>query len=198
MKSLIPVLLVMLASIITACHTQRQLLDYNTAINACLPDTMNRNGSISYYYWSADCLVGAQLPEFTATTMGGKKVDQSYFKGKVSVINFWFKGCLPCQLEMPGFNTLVEKYKSKPVNFLAIGRNTPEIITEFLVANPFHFDHIANGDPIIGGAFQTKWGYPLTLVVDKHLKIVKTARGLNEWGLEAEIVPMIDKALKEK
>jgi len=179
-----------------ACHTQRHLLDYNTAINACVPDTTNRNGSISYFYWSADCLVGAQLPEFTAITMEGKKIDKNYFKGKVSVINFWFKGCMPCQAEMPAFNQLVEKYKSKPVNFLAIGRNTPEIITDFLVEHPFHFDHIANGDPIIGGAFQTRWGYPLTLIVDKHLKIIKTERGMNDQMMEAELIPVIDRALK--
>jgi len=103
---------------------------------------------------------------------------------------------MPCQAEMPAFNQLVEKYKSKPVNFLAIGRNTPEIITDFLLEHPFHFDHIANGDPIIGGAFQTRWGYPLTLIVDKHLKIIKTECGMNDQMMEAELIPVIDRALK--
>ena len=181
-----------------ACGPQRQLLEYNAAINTCTPDTMNRNGSISYAYWSADCLVGAQLPEFTATTMEGKKVDKNYFKGKVSVINFWFKGCLPCQMEMPAFNKLVKKYEAQPVNFLAIGRNTPEIITDFLKEHPFEFDQVANGDTIIQGAFQTRWGYPLTFVVDQHLKIIKTERGMNELTMEGELVPVIDAALKGK
>ncbi|MBK9981283.1 MAG: TlpA family protein disulfide reductase [Saprospiraceae bacterium] len=199
MKSTILFPVFIFALIQIACHTQRQvLLDYDTAINACLPDTVNRGGSISYFYWSADCLIGAQLPEFTATTMEGKKVDKNYFKGKVSVINFWFKGCMPCQMEMPAFNNLMEKYKSKAVNFLAIGRNTPDVITDFLVEHPFHFDHIADGDPIIGGAFHTKWGYPVTLVVDKHLKIIKTNRAMNELTMESDLVPVIDKALKEK
>ncbi|MEP6647756.1 MAG: TlpA disulfide reductase family protein [Saprospiraceae bacterium] len=181
-----------------ACHTTRPVLEYNTAIAGCKPDTINRSGSISYFYWSADCLVGAQLPEFTATSMGGKKIDHNYFRGKVSVINFWFKGCLPCMMEMPAFNDLMDKYKGQGVNFLAVGRNTPEIITNFLKEHPYHFEMIADGDPIIAGAFQTRWGYPLTFVVDKHLKILRTYRSMNDFTIANEMVPVIDKALKEK
>jgi hypothetical protein len=33
-------------------------------------------------------LIGAQLPEFVATSLDGKTIDKKYFEGKVSVINF--------------------------------------------------------------------------------------------------------------
>ncbi|MEO6132281.1 MAG: hypothetical protein ABIQ02_10570, partial [Saprospiraceae bacterium] len=79
---------------------------------------------------------------------------------------------------MPYFNKLVETYKPKNVNFLAIGRNSPKDITDFLVAHPFNFEHIAYGEPIIVGNFKMTWGYPTTLVIDKHLIIIYATGGI--------------------
>ncbi|MEP6647755.1 MAG: TlpA disulfide reductase family protein [Saprospiraceae bacterium] len=151
--------------------------------------------------FNRNCVIGAQLPEFDGTTMDGKKIDKSYFEGKVSVINFWFEGCMSCEHEMPYFNTLVEKYKVKNVNFLAISLNSPKDITDFLVTHPYNFDHIAYGEPITAGNFKMTWGYPTTLVVDKHLKIIYTTGGVaDENGnvlAHMDLDPKIELALNE-
>src|SRR5687768_13166438 len=89
---------------------KKEVLEYNTAIDTCVPDTVlwiNDNDTVENYRIKMDCIIGAQLPEFNGITMDDKKIDMEYFRGKVSVINFWFEGCKPCEAEMPGLNKLV-------------------------------------------------------------------------------------------
>lgn len=185
---------------IFALACQKPIISYETAINMCLPDTIRQeDGKVFALTFNRNCVLGAQLPDFNATTMDGKKIDKSYFEGKVSIINFWFEGCLACENEMPYFNKLVETYKPKNGNFLAIGRNSPKDISEFLVTHPYNFDQIAYGEPIIVGNFKMTWGYPTTLVIDKHLKIIYATGGIvDEQGhifSGMDLTPIIDKAL---
>ena len=81
---------------------------------------------------------------------------------------------------MPVFNKLVDQYKGQDINFLAIGRNSPTDIKDFLLRKPFNFDHIGYGEPIIMDTFQAVWGYPITFVANKDMKIVSIFRGLGD------------------
>ena len=189
-------------AIIMSCASE-PVIDYQTAIKNCSIDTIRYMGaqdSMEFYMLDINDLIGAQLPDFVATSMDGKIIDKAYFENKVSVINFWFEGCHPCEEEMPGFNKLVERYESKPVTFLAIGRNSPKDITDFVARKPFNFDHIAYGEPIYRDTFQARWGYPLTLVADKDMKIVYASHGGADdttaiTKIQAALIPVIEEAL---
>jgi thiol-disulfide isomerase/thioredoxin len=197
MKAIHYLLLLAIGFLELSC--QKTPIDYNAAIDSCKPDTMQMfrtNDTIKMPYLKEDCILGAQLSEFEGTTMDGKKIDKAYLIGKISVINFWFIGCHPCEEEMPILNKLVEKYKSDPVNFLAISRNSPKDVSEFLVEHPFNFEQIAYGQPIIEGNFRSTWGYPITIVADQNLKIIDTERGLEEKTMNEKFIPFIDRALK--
>ena len=189
--------------VIVQLSCKNEIVDYNHALSACIPDTMfmmRETDTVAMPYLNIDCIIGAKLPSFSSVTMSDKKIDSSYFMGKVSVINFWFEGCQPCEAEMPGLNKLVEKYGSDAVNFLAIGRNSPKDITDFLLRKPFNFEHIAYGEPIIRGPFQSKWGYPVTIVADKDAKIIFAESGgiADSTAVELiqkKLIPVIDRAL---
>ncbi len=117
------------------------------------------------------------LKNFQFTSLENKMTNISLKGSDYTVINFWFEGCHPCEEEMPGFNKLVERYDEKDVNFLAIGLNSPKDIEDFLKRKPFNFDHIAYGEPLIRDTFKSVWGYPLTLVADKQMRIVFVDHG---------------------
>jgi thiol-disulfide isomerase/thioredoxin len=134
--------------------------------------------------------------------MDGQPIKAEYFANKINVINFWFIGCHPCEAEMPGFNALVEKYKSRPVNFLAISRNKPDDIHEFIADHPFNLDHIALGESISNDIFHITWGYPTTIVADANYKIIYAHHGGADDStavqkIQDELIPVIDGALEK-
>ena len=196
-----PLVAITLMLIVFGCNPDA-VVDYETAIKNCKMDTLRYeglNGPMESYIWSFEGLVGANLPEFTAKTIEGKDINSKYFQGKVSIINFWFIGCHPCEEEMPVFNQLVEKYKNSKVNFLALSRNHALDIEEFVRDKPFNVDHIADGSSIIEDIFHGRWGYPITIVADQNQKILLITRALGNSGQvsesQKELVQIIDKAL---
>lgn len=198
------ILLLLLIGFIAGCKKD-ELVSYEDALKNCKPDTMsmiNFDGDTTKIpFLTPACVEGAQLPLFETTFMDGKPFKSDYFSNKINVINFWFIGCHPCEAEMPGFNALVEKYKSQPINFLAISRNKPEDIKEFIAGWPFNVDHIALGQNIEHDFFHITWGYPTTIVTDANNKIIFTKSGGSDDStavrkIQDELIPVIDSALK--
>lgn len=123
------------------------------------------------------CLEGFQLPEFKALTYSGDSLHSESLMGKPSVVNLWFVGCPPCEAEVPGLNSLAEKYQDK-VNFVAIGRNNPKYLVEFLEENKWGFVHINDyNETLILDDFQFSWGYPTTFIADEKGIIRKAFSG---------------------
>lgn len=65
-------------------------------------------------------LLGKPAPAFVVTTLDGKKVSLSDYKGKALIVNFWATWCGACKLEMPWLAQLREKYASRGVEVLGI------------------------------------------------------------------------------
>jgi len=75
---------------------------------------------------------GKQIPEFTANTIDGKEYSISDFKGKFTVIDFWYTGCIPCKAEVPYFEKLAKEMDGKDVQFLSVSLDTgDELIAEW-------------------------------------------------------------------
>ncbi len=206
MKTNINSILCFIIVVQISCKSElTSVISYEEALKVCTPDTMKmfglENDTTFIPYLPVNCIVGAQLPAFSGMTMDSVSIDSIYLENKVTVINFWFIGCQPCEAEMPGLNMLVLKYKDQPVNFLAISRNSPTHIEDFLITNPFNFDHIAYGEPIIVGNFKASWGYPLNIVADRNNKIVYANSGGKTDStaveeIQRQLIPVIDEALK--
>lgn len=47
-------------------------------------------------------------------TLDAKKIDIPSFKGKTIVLDFWFRGCKPCEQSMPDFERLYASLKNNP------------------------------------------------------------------------------------
>jgi cytochrome c biogenesis protein CcmG, thiol:disulfide interchange protein DsbE len=64
--------------------------------------------------------VGKQAPDFAATTVDGKPVRLSDFKGKPVWLTFGASWCQPCRAENPDIKATYEKYKASGLVVLAI------------------------------------------------------------------------------
>lgn len=152
---------------------------------------------------STDCVIGSRFPRFECTTINNKKINEDYFRGKVSIVNFWFEGCAPCVAEVPGFNQLVHKYGKDKLRYLAISTDRQEDVEAFLKNHDWDFDHVSDGKPIVTDIFHLPWGYPTTFLVDQEGIIKKIINGGKTDStavamIQANLTPDIDRLLSEK
>lgn len=139
-------------------------------------------------------LVGSKAPEIDTKDVNGNPFNLAKAKGKVVVLNFWFIQCAPCKIEIPELNKLVDEYKGKDVEFIAVANNDKASLIKFLQTTAYQYRIIPDGLPIAN-----KWGvsgFPTNVVIDKKGKVVflQTALGDN---LVPEMKQKIEEALKK-
>jgi thiol-disulfide isomerase/thioredoxin len=84
--------------------------------------------------------VGEPAPPLTVEQLlrapEGTAANWQALKGKAVVLEFWATWCAPCVEQIPHWNALAEKFKSRPIQFIAIGYEDPELIAVFLKQRP--------------------------------------------------------------
>ncbi len=68
-------------------------------------------------------LRGKAAPGFSLTTLEGKKVSLSDYKGRPVLVNFWATWCAPCKLEMPWFEQFHSQYAAQGLEILGIAED---------------------------------------------------------------------------
>jgi peroxiredoxin len=140
---------------------------------------------------------GSQIPEFSVPLLNGESFNLEEEKNKILVINWWSTSCSPCIAEIPGFNKLVDKYKSNnEIVFLAIAWDTEKRIKNFLAENEFAYKHRLYNDQTVklfGGVF------PRNLVIDRNGKIAYNELGANEnqWVKLDQVLQLVASISKE-
>ena len=117
--------------------------------------------------------VGQSFPEVTLPTPTGEKVNFTAFRGKPSVVNFWFTRCAPCIDEIPVFNQMVKNHGTK-YNFIAITFDKGERVQRFLAKGSFDFFHLTEAKAFIDSIELS--AYPTTLLLDSE-GVIKHVQG---------------------
>ena len=63
--------------------------------------------------------IGSRLPDFTVEDLQGHKISSADLHGKVVLVDFWATWCQPCKQEMPGYQKLLDRYRSQ--GFVVVG-----------------------------------------------------------------------------
>jgi thiol-disulfide isomerase/thioredoxin len=186
----------------SSCQTQN-IVTYEEGLENCnqmleLEMKDNPNG---LFFVGAHCLVGSQIPEFETTSLEGRKINRELLKGKLSILNFWFISCPPCVAEIPGLNSIVEKFGTHQINYIAIGRDSQLDIADFLNQHPWQFEQISDGNQIIQDNFKLRWGFPTTFLLNKNAEIVLAFSGGKTDSTAVEeiqniLIPVIERELK--
>jgi thiol-disulfide isomerase/thioredoxin len=178
-------------------------ISYEEGIAKChaIRDEYQKANPDKLFYSGPECLVGARIPEFSATTLDGKTINQDYFKGKVTVINFWYASCTPCIAETPGLNAIMEKYGTDKVNYLGVSINDDNEVKEFVATYAWKFEQVHNGIDVNLNDFKIGYGYPTTFVVNKNSVIVGAFSGgkTDERAVQEiqdNLIPLIDASLQ--
>ncbi|MDB5091957.1 MAG: cytochrome biosis protein [Candidatus Eremiobacteraeota bacterium] len=111
--------------------------------------------------------VGAQAPDFSLTTLDGKRVRLADYRGKTLVLNVWGSWCPPCRLETPDF---VAEAKAGAVHGVAyLGIDTTEsvpAVRAYVAAKGIPYPQVvttATSD--FARAYDIR-NYPTTFVID--------------------------------
>jgi len=139
--------------------------------------------------------LGMDFPEFDLLDLDGDRLTRTELKGKVLVLNFWFIGCSPCEMERPSLNDLTKVYgENKDVVFISFAKNDKEKLTKFLVDNPILYNVVPTDNDFIKTKFEIN-EYPVNIILDRNGKYFfnSSASGV---GILKILQRQIDKALK--
>lgn len=131
-------------------------------------------------------------PEWSTTDIEGKPVSLADLKGKVVVMDFWYRGCGWCMYAMPQVKQLAEDYKDKPV--VVLGMNTDQDKADAkVVIDAFGLQHPTVRAQGISEKYGIR-GFPTLVIVDQD-GVVRDVHVGYSPTLRADVGKRIDELL---
>ncbi len=133
-------------------------------------------------------------PQWTLISLKGDTLSLSDFKGKVVLLDFFYKSCMPCVWALPALQSLHEKYSDKGLVVLGINPfdTKEDDIEGFLKKQGVTYTVFLNGENI-AEKYRVS-GYPTMYLIDKKGKILHVQTGYGE-GVEQKLEKIIKENL---
>jgi thiol-disulfide isomerase/thioredoxin len=134
---------------------------------------------------------GKPAPPFTLPTLDGQKISLADLRGKVVVLDFWFRACGPCMVAMPEIQQLADDFKGRPVVFL--GMNIDENPADArLVVDTMRLSYptLRISQETASELYKVQ-GYPTVMLIDPQGVIRRIPMTVNHDALKKEIESMI-------
>jgi peroxiredoxin len=113
--------------------------------------------------------------------MGGKEVNLSSFKGKVTFLTFWTTWCPSCEAEMPTLQKIYARYRDRGFKILAVDIDEPaERVAKYFRKKGLTYTSLLDPRGQLARRFGV-WSIPVTFIVDRRGIIVGRAVGPRRW-----------------
>ena len=111
--------------------------------------------------------VNDTIPNFKLWGIDGSRLTNKDIEGKVVVFKFWFTSCMPCLIDIPRLNSLVEEFKNRDdILFIAPALDRKPVIEKLLKVHPFNFK-ITYSAMDVSRKFNKLQVYPSYFVINK-------------------------------
>jgi peroxiredoxin len=138
-------------------------------------------------------LLNQPAPDFALTSLDGKTLKLSDYRGKAVLLNFWATWCEPCKIEMPWFVDLQKKYGPQGLQVLGVAMDDAPAkdISDFAQKMGVNYP-IVLGKEEVGTQYGGVQYLPSTFYISRDGKIMDRVFGLVS---RSEIEGNIQKAL---
>lgn len=110
--------------------------------------------------------INREFSFFSAPDQNGVVYNADSLKTKVTFINFWFEGCMPCLAEKEALDSIYRKYSiNENFRFLSFTFESPEKIAAFVKKDKIGYSvlHISRSEI---NRLNFEHGFPVSMVVD--------------------------------
>ena len=140
--------------------------------------------------------IGTQAPDWSLPSLNGDTVRLTDLKGKVVLLDFFYKGCGPCCAALPKLQSIHEKYKDR--GFVMIGIDPydnpqKDKMSDFLSKRDITYT-VLFSDRQLPDSYRVQV-YPTLFFLDRKGKIAKINVGFSK-DMEAEMEEQLLKMLE--
>jgi peroxiredoxin len=142
--------------------------------------------------------VGYFAPSFKLRNIKGNYVSLDSYHGEVVILNFWATWCAPCRIEMPSFEKLYRRYRSRGVAVLAVTldknseNSTKSFVDKYGLSFPILLDEKGEVERLY-----PSMTIPFTYIIDRQGRIVARVDGAKNWE-SSETFEAIEYLLKNR
>lgn len=140
---------------------------------------------------------GKRAPEWTLPTIAGDSISFTDLKGKIVLIDFFYKKCAPCNAAVPTLLHMYEKYKDQGLVIIGIDPYDDPIkdeMADFLAKRSIDYT-VVFSDRKLPEEYRVT-GYPTLFFINRKGKIEKVHEGFDPSmieEIEAQIIKMLKK-----
>jgi len=188
----------------------RRKMNHNTSFEECRDVKLNTSEEVTFiasdHYpegfavkplvrtnaRSVSPLEGKIAPDWILTDLNNQSIGLSDLKGKVILIQFTGVGCGPCHKSLPFLKQLVNDYKKKDFDFVAIETWSKNIegLKRYQEMNQLNFRFIRSS-PEVAKSYDIQ-AVPAFLILDEHRMIRKVILGYEQGETDKEICDLIN------
>ena len=131
------------------------------------------------------------MPDFSLKDPTGRVVSLADFRGKLLLVDFWATWCAPCKREMPGYEGLYRRYRSRGLRVVGIALDAdPKAVARFAKKLGVTYPVVVNGMDVARYGVQ---GIPTTILVDRSGFIRKKVVGFEHTQtIEGALKPLLE------
>ena len=140
-------------------------------------------------------IIGHPAPAWEIKDLDGRTHAMEQYRGKVLVLDFWYRGCGWCMRAMPQVKRVAAHYRGRPVAVLGMNNDQVEDDARF-VAREMQLDYPVLRSLELPETFGVK-GFPTLIIIDQQGQVADIHVGYSP-RLYQEVTAAVDRLLGAK
>jgi len=140
-------------------------------------------------------VIGHPAPAWDVKDLNGRTHSLEQYRGKVLVLDFWYRGCGWCMRAMPQVKDVARHYRGRPVAVFGMNNDSIEDDAKFVVQK-MQLDYPVLRSQELPGKYGVR-GFPTLIIIDQQGKVADIHVGYSDHLFE-DVTAAVDRLLDAK